>query len=309
MKYILNTSFVCILLSTSIVAQDCVQIELKSGDACLKSVRGVSASLKQLQQSTPGTLESAFYQYFAGTDYQGYKQMFLPTDWYGLTPSEFDKWRQFVRSADINILAIAEATMPGNKEYGIVKYTYVMEDQLLYETFLAKKTGTQWRPTSSKEDQDNIQFTNFIRLTNTDYLSSLTAAARNTEGATSPHVEAGKVSAGSLSAERDSLRIYHPDTYQSRYNEEFVFRTKDKWNADRMRDTDFIAFLTENALTPEQVDIVMKYIHIQDYLGAAHRADQFSEVTYTYMPFVEKIREIYGKDRIRRWDSENKTWD
>lgn len=289
-------------------AQDCIVISDRPVHACLSNITLRESALKTLKDAPEGALESLFFLYFAGTDYNGYRELFLTTDWYGLSLQKFSEWRSYVQGADMRMLGFAEIRV-GETELGIVKYTYAVDDLQMYEIFLAKKAGTQWRPASVEEERDYFFYSSFIKYTRLDYLQSLgTEIARNPD-VTLPGVSSNnRILAAKMLIAKDSIQAYDTETFNARFNPEFKYRTPAKYQEDRTHDAEFVSYLNEMQLEPAEIDIVMKYIVVHDYLHAAQKADDFSDISYTYAPFVDKIREIYGHDRIRKWDSVNKKW-
>ncbi|HZV70615.1 MAG TPA: hypothetical protein VFG10_13770 [Saprospiraceae bacterium] len=264
--------------------------------------------MKKLRNVPDGSLQDLFYRYFTEPDYAEYKKLFLAADWFNLSKDGFNSWRNFLKKAHVEMQAYY-ILQSGNMELGIVKYTYVIDDQEIYETFSAKHIGSSWHPTSAKEEQKLIPLTNILKYTNAAYLQSLTETSRNHSSSNTELMTNGNLVPEKMMMNKDSVKIHHPEDYHNRYNDDFTYRTDDKFKADRLHDTAFNAYLAEMKLSPQQTEVVMKLILAQDYLLAAKVADEYSSTTYTNMPFVDKIRELYGKDRIRKWDQENNKWD
>jgi hypothetical protein len=300
-----------ILLFTGLMqisAQECVMIDKSSIQICLQSVVVQEANVKSLKTSPEGSPGHLFYQYFMGTDYPGYKELFRPGEWFNLSAGDFTTWRKFIQTADLRMMGFAEIHA-GALELGIVKYTYVMEDKLMYETFLAKKNGSAWYPASVKDEQDFARYTAFVKYINLAYLEDLHSSLSEKTTPSGGQTRGSSSLISEILAGKDSIRVYDKQTFDTRFNPDFIYRTNQKFLEDRQQDAPFKAYLTEMQLSTEQSEIVMKYMLVQDYLGAAQKADDFSPVSYNYMPFVDKIREIYGRDRIAKWDHVNKKWD
>ncbi len=307
LKKTLKYSLILItLLLTERISAQCTPVTFKDLQACIESVSVMKSSLKKMRNEEAGSLGALFYSYFEKADYTAYKNLFLPADWFGMTEKEFADWRMILQTAGIEVEGIIETTS-GGQSFGIVKYTYVLDDQLIYETFFAKKAGSVWRPTSMKEEQDQIALTNLVKYMNVRYLDALVTSSRNSNRTAGYATSA--IHSETLMQSRDSLKVSNHVEYLLRYNDEAHYMTKDKFNQDRLRDTSFVSFLTEMKLNDTQSDVVMKLIFAQDYLRAATIADEYSEITYTYSPFVDKIREVYGKDRLKKWDHVNNKWD
>jgi hypothetical protein len=295
----------CCALALSVFrisGQDCIHVSGFSAQTCLLSIVRNDKALKALRNAPVQSPEQLFYQYFMGTGYAGYKQLFLPADWFGLSESDFNAWRSFSRDANVRLSGTVVFDISGHK-IGFVKYTYVIDDMLLYEIFSAKYSGGQWRPTSVKEDAHYAHEANFVKYINLEYLESLTRLSHRDAGAAPMSVPMAL-----LVTTRDSLQLHQPEVFAERFNGEFTYLTNTKFNEDRRNDGGFIAFLQEMKLTQDQVAVVMKYIYAHEYLRAATVADKFSTETYVYSPFVDKIREIYGHDRIRKWDPATQNW-
>lgn len=289
-----------------ISGQDCAPVSVYNIQACIQQPTQHKASLRSTRHADVNSLEQIFYAYFEGTDYLSYKDLFLRGEWYGLPESEFNTWRAFIQNADLNIIGTVEANVSG-KALGVIKYTYIIDDLLLYETFLAKKIGTKWYPVSTQEERALLGLSRMVKFINLDYLNYLTfnsGGAQNNSNNTKSIVPLD-----AMLANKDSLRAFSPSEFIAQFNPEYVYRTNAKYKEDRRNDTKFTPFLVEMNLTPDQVDIVMKYIVVQDYLTAARKADDFSPVTYTYAPFVDKIREVYGSDRLKKWNQVTQNWE
>lgn len=292
------------MLTVTLQSQDCVPVTVYSIQACVQQPSLHKASLQSSKRAETNSLEGLFYKYFEGTDYAGYKSLFLTADWYGLPESEFKTWRTFIRNAELNIIGSVEASISG-KIIGVIKYTYIIDDMLYYETFLAKKSGSKWHPVSTKEERDLMGISRMIRSINLQYLTTLTTdEEENVSGKMK-----GMVTLDEIMIAKDSLRAFSPDEFKAYFNPDFEYRTNTKYKEDRKNDPVFVSFLEQMQLNPEQVSTVMKYLSIQDYLLAAQKADEYSPASYTYVPFVDKIREVYGRDRLRKWDNVNQKWD
>lgn len=302
---------VFILLITGIVEygySQCISVDIGNYQACIESVVLKKEPLKRMKAYEDGTLNALFYRYFSASDLNSYKSLFLTKDWFELSAEDFTAWRSFIQNADIHAEASFEIQSQGMK-IGIIKYTYQMDDLIIYETFLAKKSGNTWRPSSPAEEETYQQLSNAVKFINTQHLHSSVNMIRSAPGARSATFQNGNILADQMMKERNSIQVYQPATFAERYNPEFRFKTKDKYNEDRQHDAAFIAFLAEQKLSSAHADIVMRLIYDQDYLRAASIADEFSAETYHYMPFVDKIREVYGRDRIKKWDPVNQKWD
>jgi hypothetical protein len=284
-----------------------VDIELPNTQACIDLVEVKNESIKKLRSAPAQSIYALYYNYFMGTDYNGYKNLFLTKDWFQLSESEFTEWRNFIENTDLTVLGFASIKSNG-AELGIIKYTYVLDDQIIYETFLAKKAGNQWRPSSAQEEQDHMALTNLVRFSKPQYLATLISSVKQRSTSHADVIRNGTILPAKMMEVKDSLRMTQPVVYKERYNDEFEYRTNQKFKEDRIHDADFMSFLDEMKVTGLQKEKVMKLIYEQDYLMAASLADQYSDETYTYSPFVDKIREIYGRDRIKKWDSTTNKW-
>ncbi len=293
----------------SLHAQDCIPISAHRYQACINTVEVQHLTLDKLKQAPAETLQGLYYQYFAGKDYTAYKHLFLSKDWYNLSVSEFNSWHATIDPADLILLGLVEVEVAGNL-VGIAKYSFVMGDMLMYETFIAKKIGTHWYPSSVSEEQEWLELGSFIKYTDIAFLNSAVSSIRkgNVSARSIDVVEQNKIDVDRMMTSKDSLKIFDPEKYSERYTNEFEYLTNTKYDEDRTHDTTFIKYLTEMQLTPDQIDIVIKFIKAQDYINAAQRADTYSPVSYTFAPFVDKIREVYGIDRLKKWDSVNHKW-
>jgi hypothetical protein len=288
--------------------QDCIVITDRPVQACLRNVRLQESSLKSLKNADVESLQALFYQYFAGTDYAGHRALFQLNDWHDLSVQKFAQWRSFVQGADVRMLGTAEILV-GQTELGIVKYTYVSDDQKLYETFLAKKSDSQWRPASVKEEQEYFFYTTFVRRTNLVYLKNLSSEIIRNPALTVAGVSSrNRILAAKMLMSIDSIQAFDSVIFQERFNADYEYRTPAKYEEDRLHDTGFVSYLSEMQLGQDEIDVVMKYIYAQNYLHAAQKADDYSMQSVTYSPFIDKIREVYGSDRIRKWDPVNKKW-
>jgi len=307
-KYFFYLFFLSLTLGYGHLHAQCLPIALPSSQACIMSIQPEKTVLKKLRKAPDGSLEDLFYRYFTEPDYAEFKKLFLAADWFNLSQEGFNTWRSFLKKAQLEMQA-SYTIQSGNMDLGIVKYTYVIDDQEIYETFSAKHIGSSWHPTSATEEQKLIPLTNIVKYTNATYLQTLSQNSRNHSASNPDLMKDGNLSPEKIMMNKDSVKIHHPEDYNSRYNDDFRYRTDDKFKEDRLHDAAFNAYLAEMNLSPQQTEVVMKLILAQDYLLAAKVADEYSSTTYTYVPFVEKIRELYGKDRLRKWDQVNNKWD
>lgn len=307
-KTYLTICYILFILMVSLpVASQCVDIGFTQMQACIQSVDIKKDKLSKLKKAQAGSLSFLFYQYFEGADYNDYQRLFLTKDWFGMTVEEFNEWRIFLEKANIQLQGEVEIQTNG-VSLGIVKYTYDLGEHRIYETFLAKKTGNAWRPASVDEEQQYLMLANLVRFTNVEYLDGLTSGIAQRQAVADPIVKNGSIQPKMMTLMKDSLKVYHTTEYSQFFNDEFEYRTRQQFNEDRNHDAAFKAFLEEMQVSGENQDRVMAVIFAQDYLRAAALADEYSEVTYTYAPFIDKIREVYGRDRIRKWDSVTNQW-
>lgn len=284
--------------------QQCLPVSAYRLEACIQSPSLEKSYLHSARHGKTNSLERFFYDYFEGTDYEAYKNLFLKPDWYGLPEDEFIAWRSFTKNASLKLIGTLEADVNG-KRLGVIKYTYTTDEKLLYETLLAKKSGSQWVPLSTKEERAFFDLSRMIKNIKLDYLASFFGSGK------SPSTSAlgqQKAMAELLNA-KDSLRVFAPDEFALYFNPDEEYISDKKYREDRTHDPEFISFLQLMQLSAEQVTIVMKYIQAFNYLQAAQKADEFSPATYTYAPFVDQIRQTYGKDRIKKWNQTTQNWE
>ncbi len=306
--YLFPAVFLVFLLpvgqANMVSGQDCVPIQVQIPGMCVKSLVVKKEPLASMRKAKAEALQSLFYDYFKGTDYAGYKKLFLPADWYGLTETEFRTWRAFLNQKHLESAAVL-IVQSGMQELGVMKYTYELDQKRVYETFTAKRANGRWVPVSQEEEQTYMRLTNTVKYINPDYLLQCWNQSRDTSD---PGGSPAPLAADQWISERTTCKIEKPDQYRSRYNDDFDYLTRDTYEADRLHDSAFVAFLLEMKLTDDQVWKVMQVIYLQDYLLAADLADRFSETTYTYGPFIDKIREVYGRDRLPIWDIHENRW-
>lgn len=284
--------------------QECVPVSAYRLEACIQPPSLQQSTLHAARRGKSASLETFFYAYFEGTDYTAYRNLFLTADWYGLPEEEFDTWRTFIKNADLKLIGTIEAEVNG-KTLGVIKYTYITDEKRLFETLLTKKIGSQWYPLSTQEERAFKDLSRMIKSIRLDYLASLFESGKSKKDflPISPSTLKEKLGI------KDSLQVFSPDEFAVYFNKDEEYLTDKKLKEDRTHDASFISFLQQMQLSPEQVNIVMKYILAQNYLQAAQKADEFSMATYTYAPFVDQIRNIYGKDRIKKWNQTTQNWE
>ena len=296
------------LVAGGSLSAQCVPVKSKGIQACMESSATFTKTLKQFRSADTGTPEKLFYDYFEAPDLNTYKALFLPADWYDLPAEKFTAWKNFLKS--IRISALGQFVFNINStSLCVIKYSYILDDEEIYETFMAKKSSSGWRPVSAAEEQQYMNLANLVKYTHTAYLHQLNLQVRSGEATTPNSTDQGKINVDKLIAEKLPLKVSDLEEYHQRYNDDSRYITKDKFNEDRLHDASFVLFLDSMNIRASAQDTILKLIYAQDYLNAAAVADHFSEATYTYAPFVDKIREIYGRDRIRKWDHVNHKWD
>jgi hypothetical protein len=286
----------------------CTSVQFEQLNYCLNFAESENRHFEKLKNSPAQSLSHFFYSYFSAPDLNTYRNCFVAADWYGLSSQEFANWKKFLAQIKIEYQGQFIFTT-AQMEIGIIKYSYVLEEQRIYETFMAKRIGGQWKSTSRKEEELFMPLTQLVHRTQAAYLKELYDQAREGRNETVMPSAQNTIFANQLEKEQSELKMESIERYRQKFNDASESVSDRRNKEDRTHDADFMAYLTSMHLTPDQQDTVMHLIVAENYLQAAVLADKYSPESYTYAPFVYKIREVYGKDRIHQWDPLHHKWD
>jgi hypothetical protein len=248
-----------------------------------------------------------FYKYFHASTLLEHRNLFLANDWYDLNEKDFRTWKIFLQSHPIYVEGIVRYVSHG-RDYASIQYYVVIDGMYDRATFLAKKIGNSWHPTSSEEDglfAHEIGFFRTIRPQFLEYLidekASPTSMRSNSRAAELKNKLGRGAAINTAILTEDQLKIgsfRSPDYQTLYYNLQEMVNPETWYSADRANDLAFTTYMDSLTVPVEKQTEVMALIGNFQYLKAAIRIAHFQGSELWVPVHIQAIRRIYGENRI-----------
>jgi hypothetical protein len=261
--------------------------------------------------------EQLFLNYWSVKDVNEYKALFYNGEFPLIDEELFGKWRSSVHVSASDIRGKVNFTIGGNA-YCIIPNG--KSDGMARQSFMMKNIGGRWYPVSSEENIQFKEIRDFFMYARPEALASLMEIRKSEAGISTftydnlkQKYKRNNVLQGSALLSDIEAASKHRSTVKSEsvlaltylYNPAtsgMVLRKAPSENDQKM-----LAYLNSLGISPSDADKVMEMIHSGAYTGSAIMIQELlNEVSAK--PYAMKIREIYGEDKIRIFNSVEGKW-
>lgn len=87
----------------------------------------------------------AFKSYFAPTSFTTFKDLFLPSDWNGMTEEEFQEWQSLLTQNPLYLQLAAEVQDKHHQKYLLLLYTMELSHYRFYQSKTMKWVNGMWK--------------------------------------------------------------------------------------------------------------------------------------------------------------------
>lgn len=311
MKY-LSLVFHFLLMSIPMMlhGQDCIgTVHLDEQPVCVTDILTLEQpiELTRLADSLSERGDIALVnKYYHTTSYSAYKNIYKSSDWYNLPESEYKTWMAYMKGKPIQVESVI-MFIDNNITYSCMQFYTISNSCYDRVTFLSKKIGNLWYPSSEKEEETFAYQKGFFRSIRPQLLDyffqekeSATVRSSQKIAHLKEKVMDGKdLDARALLMDRKAVTSYQSEDYKNLYFNLSERLDAESWyNADRQNDTLLIHYMDSLQVpAPLQEEIVVAIKNLR-YLEAAALITKFQGVPSNIPVHTTAIRRIYGQDRL-----------
>jgi hypothetical protein len=261
--------------------------------------------------------EQLFLNYWSIQDVNEYKALFYSGESPLIEVELFSKWRNSVR--------VSVSDIRGKVNFTIGANTYCIipngkNDGMARQSFMMKFIGGKWYPVSSEENIQFKELKDFFMFARPEALASLMDVRKKETGISGATYEnlnqkyrrnnvlLGNALLTDIEAARKDINTVKSEsvialTYLYNPGTSGVALRK----APSENDQKMLAYISSLGISSSDADKVLEMIHSGAYTGSAIMIQEMlNEVSA--MPYALKIREIYGEDKIRIFNSVEGKW-
>lgn len=260
-----------------------------------------------------------FYNYWTVKDFEAYKALFYANEYPKIDESRFYQWRRAVNAASATIKGKVKFRI-GGKEYCIIQSG--KNKGAVRQAFMMKFVNNQWCPVSSEENVKFKELKEFFTLVRADALAALMDIE--------PYKKEAYIPSATFSHLKSTYRLNNViqgtqllndvkeagKTFSQKLTESVLVLTwyyTPESSAANMRkatsaqDQQMASYLDSLGLPQSDVERVLAMIHAEKYTNSAVLVQELLKED-SAKPHAMKIREIYGEDKIRIYNSVEGKW-
>lgn len=299
-----------ISLQFKLAGQSCIgTVHLDSKAVCVTNIVSLEkpVQLKQLDDalSSRGDIQ-LFYKYYNTSSYEEYKNIYPPSDWYGLSEEDYNSWMDYMRTLEINIESVV-LFIENNITYSCIQFYIISEGFYDRVTFLSKKINNFWYPSSQKEEESFAYEKGFFRCVRPQLLeyllenkeSAMTRSNGKTQMLREKVMEGNDLNARALLMDRKAVASFRSDDYRTLYfNLEERLDPETWYNEDRINDAKFISYMDSLQAPVDKQQEIIRLIKNLKYITAAARLAKFQGIDSNTPVHTSAIKRIYGDNRL-----------
>lgn len=260
--------------------------------------------------------ELLFQQYWTIQSFEQYKALFRPNEAPAISEEEFRAWSQTNASASILVRGKVMLEISGYK-LSVIQFAMGAGGAMQDNSFLVKKVGDSWFPVSSSENKKFHELKLCFSVVKPEGLGKLF----DLDGfETSPVLEpeelskfkstliTGNVLDGTLLLSELQEAFYlSSETADRAYLKLTYLYKPEAARALSEEDMKMKAYLDSLSISGNDQKRILTLIRNNLYVEAASAIKEAKSAPSSH-PYVLKIREIYGEDKIRIYDSRENQW-
>lgn len=300
----------CITCHEWVVCQPCFgTIKLDQKVVCVQEIVMLTSPVESTEMKD--SLNKAgdiklFYTYFHEPSYNSYKNLFIASEWFGLSESDFNEWHAYVKGRDIRIEGIVRFEDDGIT-YSSIQYFVIAGGIYDRASFLCKKINNHWYPTSTEDDITYAYEKAFFRRVRPQFLDYLldensNVQVRNSSKASllrSQSVKEGQLDAYPLMLDRHKIESYTSDDFKTLYYNLKELEHPEIISAeDRMNDSKFMQYMDSLQVPDTKQTELLGLIQNFHYLRTATQLAEFQGSTVFIPLHTAALQKIYGNNRL-----------
>lgn len=291
-------------------SQTCIgTVHLDDIPVCVTDILALSTPVEitRLTDSLPERGDiTLLNKYYHTTSYNAYRNIYKPGDWYNLPESEYHTWMAYMKGKPLQVESVIMFT-DNNTTYSCLQF-YILSNTCYDRiTFLCKRIGNLWYPSSEKEEETYAYQKGFFRSIRPQVLdyffqekeSAATRSSQKIAQLKENALKGGGLDARTLLMDRKAVTSYLSDDYKYLYFNLSERLDADSWyTADRQKDTMLIVYM-DSLMVPASLQAeILVAIQNLHYLEAAALITKFQGIPSNIPIHTSAIRNIYGQDRL-----------
>ncbi len=244
-----------------------------------------------------------FRKYFSHQTLAGYRALFPPQDWSGLSEPDYLEWQQNLSSYPVSVEAIV-TFWHNSRQWSAILYRSEQSPYVVRDIFLSKQIAHEWYPTSQEEDARYTMVAAALRTLKPEFLTF--AFDKTAPGDQLPdgfaEIKSQIVTGNTINT--TSLLTRQGQEWARQYGKVFYhlnerLQPQQDYARDRQRDHLIVHYMDSLEIGMIQQEVILGLIREFNYVKAAVRIAEFEDNTLNYPAHIEAIRRIYGADRIQ----------
>lgn len=260
--------------------------------------------------------DQLFYSYWTASSFSHYKSLFRPNEAPAISEQEFTMWSTANSGAEILVRGKVYLEVSGYK-LSIIQFGMGSGNALRDNAFLIKKEGESWYPVTSAENKKFHELITFFSVVKPEALATIfdlegfdivpLLEPEEVNKFKATLISAGVLDGSLLLSKLQEAFYFSSETSDRSYLKLTYLYKPEAARALSPQDIQMQTYLDSLGLSAAQKSRVLKLIRNNLYVEAASAIKEAKGDPSSHS-YVLRIREIYGEDKIKIYDSRDNQW-